>query len=51
MIWNDHSPCGPDTELPDTYVIDTYPNSGTAIEGKGLNLSILQKHLQHIWYE
>lgn len=32
-------------------VVNTYPNSGTAIKCKGLNLPILQEHLQHIWYE
>lgn len=29
----------------------TYPNSGTAVKCKGLDLPILQKHLQHVWYE
>lgn len=34
-----------------TAVVNTYPYSGTAVKRKGLNLSILQEHLQHIWYE
>lgn len=29
----------------------TYPNSGSAVKCKGLDLSILQEHLQHIWYK
>lgn len=29
----------------------TYPNSGTAVKCEGLDLPILQEHLQHIWDE
>lgn len=32
-------------------VVDTYPNSGAAVKCEGLDLPILQKHLQHIWDE
>lgn len=31
--------------------MDTYPNSGTAVKCEGLDLPILQEHLQHIWDE
>lgn len=32
-------------------VADTYPNSGSAVKCEGLDLPILQEHLQHIWDE
>lgn len=32
-------------------VVDTYPNSGAAVKCEGLDLPILQEHLQHIWDE
>lgn len=30
---------------------NTHPNSGAAVKCKGFDLSIFQKHLQHIWYQ
>ena len=33
------------------WIYCTYPNSGTAVKRKGLDLPILQEDLQHIWYE